>query len=399
MLDREGLLPAITFIFSRAGCDAAVKQCLRSSLRLTTDEERARIAEVVDRRCADLAEADLIVLDYHEWREGLLRGLAAHHAGMLPVFRHTVEELFTAGLGQGRIRHGDTGFGHQHARPHGGAGAAGQVQRRAAHAADAGGVHAADRAGRPARHRRRGPRGRAVASRRRPRRGRRAGLHPDLPAAQFVCAVVQHDHQPGAPDGARRRRTSCWSSSFAQYQADRSVVGLVRGVERGERMLDEIAAELGGRETRPILDYVRLRARSPNASGRSRGRHGCSDAGRPTTRWPRCAAATSSPSPTAGAADWPSCWNRPRQRRSAAAGAHRTPLGGPDFVGRLLGGVGTAGVDVAAQAGRAPQSAGAARPRVGAAVGSGGPRRAVGEGQAQRPARGARRRPRIGRAA
>jgi ATP-dependent RNA helicase HelY len=67
-LDREGLLPAITFVFSRAGCDAAVKQCLRSPLRLTTDEERVRIAEVVDRRCTDLAEADLIVLDYHEWR-------------------------------------------------------------------------------------------------------------------------------------------------------------------------------------------------------------------------------------------------------------------------------------------------------------------------------------------
>ena len=48
--------------------------------------------------------------------------------------------------------------------------------------------------------------------------------------------------------------------SFAQYQADRSVVGLVRGVERGEKMLDEIAAELGGPGQRPILDYVRLRA-------------------------------------------------------------------------------------------------------------------------------------------
>ena len=33
--------------------------------------------------------------------------------------------------------------------------------------------------------------------------------------------------------------------SFAQYQADRSVVGLVRGAERGERLLDEIAAEFG----------------------------------------------------------------------------------------------------------------------------------------------------------
>ena len=56
------------------------------------------IAEIIDRRTADLNEADLVVLDYHEWREGLLRGLAAHHAGMLPTFRHTVEELFTAGL-------------------------------------------------------------------------------------------------------------------------------------------------------------------------------------------------------------------------------------------------------------------------------------------------------------
>ena len=47
--------------------------------------------------------------------------------------------------------------------------------------------------------------------------------------------------------------------SFAQYQADRSVVGLVRGIARGERMMGELAAELGGKDA-PILDYVRLRA-------------------------------------------------------------------------------------------------------------------------------------------
>ncbi|HEY9302699.1 MAG TPA: DEAD/DEAH box helicase, partial [Mycobacterium sp.] len=98
MLDTEGLLPAITFVFSRAGCDAAVAQCLRSSLRLTTEEDRAQIAEVIDHRCGDLQDSDLAVLGYYEWREGLLRGIAAHHAGLLPVFRHTVEELFTAGL-------------------------------------------------------------------------------------------------------------------------------------------------------------------------------------------------------------------------------------------------------------------------------------------------------------
>ena len=98
MLDADGLLPAITFVFSRVGCDAAVTQCLRSSLRLTTEEERAQIAEVIDQRCGDLEDSDLAVLGYYEWREALLRGIAAHHAGLLPVFRHTVEELFTAGL-------------------------------------------------------------------------------------------------------------------------------------------------------------------------------------------------------------------------------------------------------------------------------------------------------------
>src|ERR1700741_5594087 len=97
MLNSEGLLPAITFVFSRAGCDAAVAQCLRSSLRLTTEEDRAQIAEVIEHRCGDLQDSDLAVLGYYEWREGLLRGIAAHHAGLLPVFRHTVEEVFSAG--------------------------------------------------------------------------------------------------------------------------------------------------------------------------------------------------------------------------------------------------------------------------------------------------------------
>ncbi|HKR50536.1 MAG TPA: DEAD/DEAH box helicase, partial [Pseudonocardiaceae bacterium] len=97
-LDRDGLLPAITFIFSRAGCDAAVNQCVRSGLRLTTAEESGQIRAVVDIRTADLPESDLGVLGFWEWREALERGVAAHHAGMLPAFKETVEELFVRGL-------------------------------------------------------------------------------------------------------------------------------------------------------------------------------------------------------------------------------------------------------------------------------------------------------------
>src|SRR4051794_2248496 len=66
-LDRAGLLPAITFIFSRAGCDAAVLQCLRRGLRLTEPAERARIRALVEERTADIPADDLRVLGYGEF--------------------------------------------------------------------------------------------------------------------------------------------------------------------------------------------------------------------------------------------------------------------------------------------------------------------------------------------
>jgi ATP-dependent RNA helicase HelY len=258
MLEHENLLPAITFIFSRAGCDAAVKQCLRSSLRLTTDAERTRIAEVVDRRCADLSDSDLVVLGYHEWREGLLRGLAAHHAGMLPVFRHTVEELFTEGLIKAVFATETLALGinmpartvvlerlvkfdgerHVQLTPGEYTQLTGRAGRRGidveGHAvvlwtpdvdpAEVGGL---------------------ASTRTFPLRSSFA------PSYNMTINLV---HQMG-PEQAHQ----LLERSFAQYQADRSVSGLVRGIDRGERLLDEIAAELGGRDA-PILEYVRLRA-------------------------------------------------------------------------------------------------------------------------------------------
>ncbi|GAA0622659.1 DEAD/DEAH box helicase [Sporichthya brevicatena] len=97
-LDREALLPAITFIFSRAGCDAAVEQCLRAGLRLNNTEERRQVRTIVDAATSSIPEADLVVLGYEGWRDGLERGIAAHHAGMLPAFREVVETLFVKGL-------------------------------------------------------------------------------------------------------------------------------------------------------------------------------------------------------------------------------------------------------------------------------------------------------------
>ncbi|MEO8517687.1 MAG: DEAD/DEAH box helicase [Dermatophilaceae bacterium] len=96
-LDRDGLLPAITFIFSRVGCTSAVTQLLASGMRLIPQAEGERIRRTVEERIRGLADEDLSVLGYWDFVEGLTRGFAAHHAGMLPTFREIVEELFTAG--------------------------------------------------------------------------------------------------------------------------------------------------------------------------------------------------------------------------------------------------------------------------------------------------------------
>ena len=246
-LDAEGLLPAITFVFSRAGCDAAVQQCLRSPLRLTSEEERAQIAEVIDHRCGELAEADLGVLGYYEWREGLLRGLAAHHAGMLPAFRHTVEELFTAGLVRAVFATETLALGinmpartvvlerlvkfngeqHVPLTPGEYTQLTGRAGRRGIDVEGHAVVlwHPGEETSEPS----------AVAglasTRTFPLRSSFA------PSYNMTINLVQ---QMG-PEQAHQ----LLEQSFAQYQADRSVVGLVRGIERGTRMLEEIAARTG----------------------------------------------------------------------------------------------------------------------------------------------------------
>ncbi|HEX2058174.1 MAG TPA: DEAD/DEAH box helicase [Actinomycetota bacterium] len=97
-LQADAMLPAIYFIFSRKGCDEAVRQCMRESIRLTNSDERRQIVEYADSRVSELNLNELDVLGYGEWIAGLSQGLAAHHAGMIPPFKETVEELFARGL-------------------------------------------------------------------------------------------------------------------------------------------------------------------------------------------------------------------------------------------------------------------------------------------------------------
>ena len=90
-------LPAIYFIFSRAGCDDAARSVASAGLRLTSASEREEISEFASEMTANLNPTDLAVLGYESWLSMIESGVAAHHAGMVPAFKETVEQLFSTG--------------------------------------------------------------------------------------------------------------------------------------------------------------------------------------------------------------------------------------------------------------------------------------------------------------
>jgi ATP-dependent RNA helicase HelY len=97
-LHEEGMLPAIYFVFSRAGCDQAVEACLAAGVRLTDTAEREQIRRIAEAHLEGLSDTDLELLGYGAWMSGLEAGLAAHHAGLVPPMKEAVEEAFAAGL-------------------------------------------------------------------------------------------------------------------------------------------------------------------------------------------------------------------------------------------------------------------------------------------------------------
>ena len=242
-LDSSGLLPAITFIFSRAGCDAAVQQCLAAGLRLTTPEEADLIQRTAERRTADIPAEDLIILGYGQWLDGLRRGIAAHHAGMLPAFKEVVEELFAAGLVRAVfatetlalginmpartvvIEKLDKWNGETHANL-----TAGEY------------TQLTGRAGR------RGidVEGHAVVL-------WQPGLDPGALAglASTRTYPLNSSFRPSynmavnlTGWAGRARASALLESSFAQFQADRGVVGLGRQIRRNHQVMDDLAAKM-----------------------------------------------------------------------------------------------------------------------------------------------------------
>ena len=196
VLEEHGMLPAIYFVFSRAGCDRSVRWIREAGISLTTRAEADHIRERAETRAAWIDEEDLVSLGFYDFLDGLTAGVAAHHAGMLPVFKETVEELFEAGLVKVVFATETLSLGiNMPAQDRGDRGPV-EVPRRAARAAHARRVHPAHRTRGAPWHRRGRPRGRAVPEAGRLRARGHARATPHLRPRLVVPALVQHGREP-----------------------------------------------------------------------------------------------------------------------------------------------------------------------------------------------------------
>lgn len=97
-LDEANLMPTIYFIFSRQGCERAVDMVASAGVSFVQRRERKEIERVALEKTSSLSDAELSALDFGSFLDGLSRGVAPHHAGMLYQFKEIVETLFARGL-------------------------------------------------------------------------------------------------------------------------------------------------------------------------------------------------------------------------------------------------------------------------------------------------------------
>ena len=90
-LQEKNMLPCIYFTFSRKKCDENAIKC--SSIDLLTKEESIKAAQMVDEY---IAENPYLYNNPHI--ELVKRGIASHHAGLLPGWKNLVERMFQNGL-------------------------------------------------------------------------------------------------------------------------------------------------------------------------------------------------------------------------------------------------------------------------------------------------------------
>lgn len=92
-LRNHSMLPALYFVLSRKKCEEYAK---RVSTNLLTNEEQAELSRKIDFYIHKLDNAKQYksMTQYFEIRDLLMKGIAYHHSGVLPVFKELIELLF-----------------------------------------------------------------------------------------------------------------------------------------------------------------------------------------------------------------------------------------------------------------------------------------------------------------
>lgn len=98
-LNDRGMLPCIYFIFSRKGCDDALKTFDNLNISLTSYDEQQQIIHYLDNNVRPKLDLkDLDTLNYDYFTKIITKGFATHHAGIIQLFREAIEKLFERGL-------------------------------------------------------------------------------------------------------------------------------------------------------------------------------------------------------------------------------------------------------------------------------------------------------------
>lgn len=98
-LREEGHLPAIYFLFSRRDCETYAELCANLRLDFVADRAaRDAIEELIAAHVGQLQRADRMLEQVQLITRLARRGLGFHHAGLLPILKQLVEQLFTRGL-------------------------------------------------------------------------------------------------------------------------------------------------------------------------------------------------------------------------------------------------------------------------------------------------------------
>src|SRR5262249_23671943 len=96
-LDARGWLPAIYFIFSRAGCERAMETVLAEGKPLLARDAQRQVEAAIRAACDEdpmMGDSPLNQTVF----QALGMGVGLHHAGILPSVKRLIEGLFERGL-------------------------------------------------------------------------------------------------------------------------------------------------------------------------------------------------------------------------------------------------------------------------------------------------------------